>query len=80
MVLCKQMIKVITNRAPAFLKAAYANPEVDLQNHAGFIDPQEKFIEWDGSWVIREMTAERVPRFVSRCQTLEAAIYKMSQH
>ena len=71
------MIKVITNRAPAFLKAAYANPEVDLQNHPGFIDPQEKYVEWDGSWVIREMTAERVPRFVSRWDTLERAIFKI---
>jgi len=73
------MIKVITNRAPDFLKAAYANPEVDLQNHAGFIDPLEKFIEWDGSWVVREMTAERVPRFVARCRELETAIYKAKQ-
>ncbi len=73
------MIKVITNRAPAFLKAAYANPEVDLQNHAGFIDPLEKFIEWDGSWVVREMTAERVPRFVARCRELETAIHKAKQ-
>ncbi len=77
--MCKQMIKVITNRNPAFLKAAYANPEIDLQNHAGFIQPCERFIEWDGSWVIKEMTIERAPRFVSRCPTLEAAIYKMSQ-
>jgi hypothetical protein len=73
------MIKVITNRHPQFLKAAYANPEVDLQNHAGFIDPLEKFIEWDGSWVVREMTAERVPRFVARCRELETAIYKAKQ-
>ena len=73
------MIKVITNRAQAFLKAAYANPEVDLQNHPGFIDPQEQYIEWDGSWVIREMTAERVPRFVSRNHSLERAIFKIKK-
>lgn len=71
------MVKVITNRAPAFLKAAYACPEVDLQNHPGFIDPQERYIEWDGSWVIKEMTAERVPRFVGRHPDLRTAIFHM---
>ena len=71
------MIKVITNRHPAFLKAAYACPEVDLQNHPGFIDPQERYIEWDGSWVIKEMTAERVPRFVGRHLDLRTAIFHM---
>lgn len=69
------MIKVITNRAPAFLKAAYSTPSIDLQNHTGFIDPQERYIEWDGSWVIREMTAERVPRFVGRHADLKSAIF-----
>ncbi len=71
------MVKVITNRAPAFLKAAYSTPSVDLQNHTGFIDPQERYIEWDGSWVIREMTAERVPRFVGRHADLKSAIFHM---
>lgn len=73
------MIKVITNRHPAFLKAAYACPEVDLQNHPGFIDPQERYIEWDGSWVIKEMTAERVPRFVGRHPDLRTAMFHMKQ-
>jgi hypothetical protein len=71
------MVKVITNRAPAFLKAAYSTPSIDLQNHTGFIDPQERYIEWDGSWVIREMTAERVPRFVGRHADLKSAIFHM---
>lgn len=73
------MIKVITNRHPTFLKAAYACPEVDLQNHPGFIDPQERYIEWDGSWVIKEMTAERVPRFVGRHPDLRTAMFHMKQ-
>lgn len=69
------MIKVITNRHPTFLKAAYACPEVSLQNHAGFIQPEEKFIEWDGEWVVRVMTVERVPRFCSRHRELKSAIF-----
>lgn len=73
------MIKVITNRHPTFLKAAYACPDVDLQNHTGFIDPQERYIEWDGSWVIKEMTAERVPRFVGRHPNLRTAMFHMKQ-
>ena len=73
------MVKVITNRHPAFLKAAYACPDVDLQNHPGFIDPQERYIEWDGSWVIKEMTAERVPRFVGRHPDLRTAMFHMKQ-
>jgi hypothetical protein len=71
------MVKVITNRHPTFLKAAYACPNVDLQNHTGFIDPLEKYIEWDGSWVIRQMTAERVPCFIGRYPTLRTAIFNM---
>ena len=69
------MVKVITNRAPAFLKAAYSTPSIALQDHHGFIDPLEKFIEWDGTWVIKQMTAERVPCFIGRHADLRSAIF-----
>ena len=69
------MIKVITNRAPAFLKAAYANPDVDLQNHHGFIQPGERYIEWDGgTWIVQVMLPERVPRFVGKYGELTRAM------
>lgn len=69
------MIKVITNRAPAFLKAAYSCPDVDLQNHTEFISPLEKYIEWDGTlWRVHQMTAERVPRFCGKYRDIRTAI------
>lgn len=71
------MIKVITNRAPAFLKAAYACPDVDLQNHDWFVEPSERFITWDQAadeWIVHLMLPERVPRFIGRYPNIRAAI------
>lgn len=73
------MVKCITNRHPTFLKAAYACPEVDLQSHDWFIEPAEKFIQWDqitGDWIVNLMLPERVPRFIGRYPTIRAAIVK----
>jgi hypothetical protein len=71
------MVKVITNRAPAFLKAAYACAEADLQNHVGFVESGEKYITWDqGLWTLHLMLPERVPRFIGQYPELELAIFK----
>lgn len=68
------MTKVITNRAPAFLKEAY-KLDADLVNHAGFIEPMQYFIEWDGDWMVYLMTVERVPRLCGRYRTLTQALF-----
>lgn len=73
------MVKVITNRHPSFLKAAYACPSVDLQNHDWFVDPMEKYITWDQAadeWILNLMLPERVPRFIGRYPSIRAAIAK----
>jgi hypothetical protein len=73
------MIKVITSRNPAFLKATYACPEVDLQNHDWFVEPMEKFITWDGEWVVKVMLPERVARFCGRYPELRTALFYAKQ-
>lgn len=68
------MIKVIRSSHPQFIKAL-ACPEVEVQSYTWAVAPDEKFIEWDGEWVVRVMTMERVPRFCSRHRELRSAIY-----
>jgi hypothetical protein len=68
-------LKCITNRDPRFLKEAYRE-ELDLVPHAGWIEPQERYIEWTGDfWLVLTMTIERVPRFFGRYPTCKRAIF-----
>ena len=53
-------IKVVTNRAPAFLKAAYPHQRVELIDHDGFVKAWERFITWDaGTWRVWRMKIDR---------------------
>lgn len=67
-------IKVVTHRAPSFLKAAYPHPMVDLVNHEGFVGT-EHYITYDGHYRLWKMTPERVPIPRGRYPTLNDAIY-----
>lgn len=69
------MIKVIHSPDPKFLPA-YACPEVEIQSHPWTIAPEEKFIEFDGEWVVKQMTMSRAPRFCSKHRELRTAIFK----
>lgn len=72
-------VKTITNRNPVFLKAAYACPSVDLVNHEGEIETDEKFIQWNKDWMVYRMNRNRVPIPCGRFQNLHAAINRAMQ-
>lgn len=68
-------VKVVTSRDPAFLKEAYAVPDVDLISHAGYVDEGERFIEKGKFWEVVEMTPSRAHRWVASCPTIRSAIF-----
>ena len=68
--------KVITNRAPEFLKAAYKSPMVKLVDHVGQIPPGESFIQWaPGCWTVYTMRGD-IPCRVISFASLNSAIYR----
>jgi hypothetical protein len=69
-----RQVKVVTNRAPKFLKQAYKHPQADLVNHEGFID-EENYITFDGEFRVWTMSASRVPIPRGRFRYLNDAIY-----
>jgi len=69
-------VKVLTNRAPSFLKAVYPLTHVKLVDHVGFVDGGERFIIWtDGAWTVHKMTTRRVPQFVASYRTAIDAVF-----
>ena len=53
-------VKVITNRAPEFLKATYPHQRVELIDHDGFVKKWERFITWEnGIWHIWRMKYDK---------------------
>lgn len=68
------MIKILQSQHPKFFPA-YACPEVEIQVQPWTIAPEEKFIEFNGEWVVKQMTLDRAPRFCSRHRELRTAIF-----
>jgi len=70
-------IKTITNRDPVFLKTAYKYDNlVNLQNDERFIGVGEKYISYDGSWIVYKMTKGRIPRLCGRFDSLHRAVFR----
>ena len=70
-------VKTVTNRAPEFLKAAYAHQAVDLIDHDGFVDDGELFITWSPKkWRTWLMGEHRIPRLCGVFDSLNAAILR----
>lgn len=67
-------IRSITHHAPAFLKAAYANP-VALIDHERHIKPGEKYLSYDNGFRVWRMTRERVPIPLGKYKDMGSAIY-----
>jgi len=68
--------KVLTSRDPAFLKEAYAVPDVELISHTGYVEAGERFVEKAGKyWEVAEMTPSRAHRWVASCPTIRSAIF-----
>jgi hypothetical protein len=72
-------IKVVTNRAPAFLKVTYPHQRVELIDHEGFVKAWERFITWDaGTWSVWRMKAEKGEYFkvyAGKADNLNSAIF-----
>lgn len=68
-------VKVVTSRDPAFLKEAYAVPDVDLISHAGYVETGERFIEKGKLWEVVEMTESRAHRWVGSYPTIRSAMF-----
>ena len=72
-------IKVVTNRAPAFLKATYPHQRVELIDHDGFVKAWERFITWDaGTWTVWRMKIDRGEyrkAFAGKADNLNSAIF-----
>lgn len=72
-----KQVKCITNRNPTFLKEAYKYSNlVDLQNDERFIEPNEKFIQYDGVWQVWRMPKDKRPKLVGRFDNLMSAVYR----
>lgn len=69
-------MKVLTSRDPAFLKTAYAVPDIRLIDHTGYVETGEKFIERtrDG-WEVLVMTPSRAHRWVGSYATIRSAMF-----
>lgn len=71
-------VKVVTNRAPAFLKATYPHQRVELIDHEGFVKAWERFITWDtGTWTVWRMKPDRGEYFkvyAGKADNLNSAI------
>jgi hypothetical protein len=71
------MIRIITNRSPQFLKAAYRR-ETTLVDHERHIPTRSKYITWeDGTWFVWRMNTDRVPIFIGRFYDLESAMFRV---
>ena len=72
-------VKVVTNRAPAFLKVTYPHQRVELIDHEGFVKAWERFITWDaGTWTVWRMKAEKGEYFkvyAGKADNLNSAIF-----
>jgi hypothetical protein len=68
--------KIVTSRDPAFLKSAYAVPDVELISHTGYVEAGERFIEKDGKhWDVAVMTPSRAHRWIGSYPTIRSAIF-----
>lgn len=73
-------MKVLTSRDPAFLKAAYAVPDIRLIDHDGFVNLGERFIAKTGdTWTVYLMTASRAHYKVGSFKTIRAAIFAVNR-
>ena len=70
-----RQVKVITSRDPAFLKAAYAIPNVTLIDHQGFVDKGERFVvkSQDG-WQVLLMTESRATVRIVTTNNIHSAL------
>lgn len=73
------MITAVSNRAPEFLKAAYASPSVSLIDDERHVRAGKKYITFDDSrafkWRVWRMTRERVPIPLGAFPDLGDALY-----
>jgi len=72
-------VKVVTNRAPYFLKETYPNQRVELIDHAGFVKRNERYITWDGTWRVWRMrfhNGEFIPVYQGVFDNLNSAIFQ----
>lgn len=70
-------IKTVANAIPEFIQATKRYPSlVDLIKDAGAVKKHEKYITFNGRWIVQRMGSDRYPMICGVHNSLHGAVFQ----